>query len=476
MKASTRIPASMAAFALAAACAGPQTAQSKGRAGAPPSSPIAERHRAATDRILALADTSTGAFAKLEALSDGIGARLSGSRALEDAIRWAQAAMTADGLTTVHEEPVMVPHWERGEERGAIVRPIARDLRLLALGGSVGTPKGGITARAIIVRTYEELEKLADRVKGKIVVFDNPMPPYGPEGAHYGETVVFRASGAARAGKLGASAVLVRSVTARSLRSPHTGATRYDPSVPPIPAAAISTEDSAMIARIARSGREVEIHLELGARMLGDVASANVVGEIAGRELPEESVLIGAHLDSWDVGQGAHDDGSGCAAAIEALSILHRLHLVPRRTVRAVLFTNEENGLRGALAYAKAHASDKIRAAIEMDSGGFRPIGFDVETEGAIDRVRDVAALLAPIGAAQVRKGHSGSDVGQLKDTGAALIGLSVEGSRYFDYHHSEADTLDKVDPKDLELDAAALAVMAFVLAEDPSISIIPRR
>jgi hypothetical protein len=461
----------------AAGCAGTKAPMSQGSAipstSAPePTPPPAARNKPIADTIIHAALTSSGAYDKLEHLTDRIGNRLSGSHALEEAIRWAEQTMKAERVENVHAEPVQVPHWVRGEEHGELVRPFSRKLHLLALGGSIGTPAGGITAPIVVVRTYDELEKLGDRVKGKIVVFDNPMPPYGPEGAHYGETVVFRSSGAARAAKLGAIGVLIRSVTARSLRSPHTGATRYDPGVRPIPAAALSTEDAAMLARLWRSSADVAVKIELGAKMLADVESANVVGEVVGTTLPDEAVILGAHLDSWDVGQGAHDDGAGCTTLMEALALLERLHLHPKRTIRAVLFTNEENGLRGAQAYAKAHANDKLVAAIEMDSGGFKPVGFDLEptktttASSVLAVIKPLGALLESIGASRVALGHSGADVGALKDRPVPLLGLVVDGSRYFDYHHSEADTFDKVDAKDLARDVAAMAVMAYALAD----------
>ncbi len=379
--------------------------------------------------------------------------------------------MEDDRLENVRAEKVMVPKWVRGEERAAIVAPIARPVHLLALGGSVATPPGGITAEVIVVSSFAELEAKAANVAGKIVLYDTPLPPYGPKGAGYGETVQFRSNGPARASKLGAAAALVRSVTATSLRSPHTGATRFEEGAKPIPAAALSVEDTALIARLAKTDR-VEVHLELGARMEGEAESANVIGELVGREHPEEIVLIGAHLDSWDVGQGAHDDGAGCATVMEALHVLRALDLVPRRTIRAVLYTNEENGLRGAIAYAKDHAAEaKLHvAAIETDSGGFKPIGFRVEAKGSyFEEAALLAGMLAPIGAGAVIEGHAGADVSTLKDAGVPLLGLEVEGSRYFDYHHSEADTLDKVSPEELRLDVAAMAAMAYAIAEQPA-------
>lgn len=396
--------------------------------------------------------------------------------------------MKADGLENVHTEKVLVPHWVRGKEHGALVAPVSRPLHLLALGGSVGTPPGGITAPVVVVSSYEALERLGPEVKGKIVLFDNPMQAYDPgdpqrgQGPHsgYGEAVVFRSTGAIHAAKLGAVAVLVRSVTARSLRSPHTGATRYDAATPAIPAVAVSTEDAALIARLARGpaaqgasrAQPVKVHLELGARTLPDAESANVIGELRGTTRPEELVVLGAHLDSWDVGQGAHDDGAGCMTMVGAAALLQRLGLRPARTVRVVLFTNEENGLRGAEAYVKAHAAElpSTVAAIEADTGGFRPLGFEVEgPPDAVENVRQLTAALAPIGATMVASGYAGADIEPMKGAGVPLIGLLVEGSKYFDYHHSDADTFDKVDPEDLALDVGAVAALAHAIADLPA-------
>ncbi len=437
-----------------------------------PRTPIADQYREVAGKIIAAAEADQGAWEKLRYLTDRIGNRISGSRSLEQAVEWALAAMKADGHEEVRAEKVMVPHWVRGAESAALVAPVERRLALIGLGGTVATPPGGLVADVVVLRDFAELDALGAQVKGKIVLFDVAMPAYTEEkGSGYGETVEYRTHGPARAAALGASAVLIRSVTARSLRSPHTGTTLYEEGKKRIPAAALSVEDAELIGRLAASGEPVRIKLVLSGRHLPDAASANVLAELRGREKPDEVVVIGAHLDSWDVGAGAHDDGAGVAIVMEALTVLRRLGLTPRRTIRVVLFTNEENGLRGAKQYAADHAAELARhvMGLETDSGGFHPRGFEVQgSEQAVRQVADIASLLEPIGATRTKAGHAGSDVGIMESAGVPLLGLSVEGSRYFDYHHSEADTLDKVDPRDLARDVAAVAVVSYVAADMP--------
>ena len=438
---------------------------------APPAAK-ADPRQPTVDRIIAAALADPGAWQKLEHLTDRIGHRLSGSTGLERAVVWAVDAMKADGHENVRAEPVMVPHWVRGAESAELVAPVRRPLHMLGLGGSIGTPRGGITGEVVAVDSLDELAKLPPAaVAGKIVLFNGAMPPYDPvRGSSYGKLVGMRVSGPSRAGKLGARAVLVRSLTARSLGTPHTGTLWYRPDAPKIPAAAITVEDAELIARLARGG-PVSVKLSMGARILPDAKSANVIGELRGRELPDEIVLIGAHIDSWDVGAGAHDDGAGCVMMMQALTVLRRLGLQPRRTIRVVLFTNEENGGRGADGYRKDHAAeiDRHVLAIESDSGGFAPRGFDVQSnQAALARVRELTGLLAAIGVTEVAPGSGGADIDELGQQGVPALGLRVEESRYFDYHHTHADTLDKVSPEELARCVAAIAAMAWLVAELP--------
>jgi Iap family predicted aminopeptidase len=304
------------------------------------------------------------------------------------------------------------------------------------------------------------------------------MPAWSEDkGSGYGEIAPFRSRGPSRAAKLGAVGVLMRSVTARSLRTPHTGALTYDPAQPKLPAAAVTVEDSLLIARLAAQG-PVTVRMQLESQQLPDAPSANVIGELRGRERPDEIVLIGAHLDSWDVGQGAHDDGAGCVEMMQALTVLRKLGLQPRRTIRVVLFTNEENGLRGGRAYAQEHAAELGRTvlALEADSGGFPPRGFSVEakpevTPRAVARVAQIAALVdgtGELGRLEVRAGHGGADISPLVPAGVPTVGLGTHGRQYFDYHHTEADTLDKVDPAHLADNVAVIAVLAYVVADMP--------
>jgi len=430
-----------------------------------------DAYREPAARIITAARADRGAYQKLAHLTDRIGHRLSGSPELERAIAWAAQAMKDDGHD-VRTEPVMVPHWVRGAEDAAITAPIQRPLHLIGLGGTVATPRGGITAPVIVIRSWEQLEQQADKVKGAIVLYDVAMPAWTEEnGSGYGDVVQFRTRGPSRAAKLGAAAVLMRSVTARSLRTPHTGTLSYDDKLPKIPAAAVTVEDSLLLARLAEQSA-VTVHLHLESQALPDAKSANVIGELRGRELPDEVVVIGGHIDSWDVGQGAHDDGAGIVTMMQALTTLRKLGLTPRRTIRVVLFTNEENGTKGAKAYAEAHASElsKTVLAVESDSGGFSPRGFSVasKSERAQARLAEIAALLAPLGATRVRTGHGGADIEPMEPGGVPTVGLEVDNRTYFDYHHSEADTLDKVDPQQLADDVAAVAVVAYIVADLP--------
>ncbi|MGE0397579.1 MAG: M20/M25/M40 family metallo-hydrolase [Kofleriaceae bacterium] len=440
-------------------------------------SPIAVAYADIATKIITTARADRGAYAKLAQLTDTIGARLSGSPALTKAIAWAVATMKADGHD-VRTEKVMVPHWVRGTEEGALVAPVARSLHLIGLGGTVPTPKGGVTGEVVVVTSWDELEAKKDTLKGKIVLYNVALPPYSEKGPGYGEVAPYRGIGPSRAAKYGAIAVLVRSITAHSLRTPHTGALHYLPDMPKIPAAAVTVEDALLLSRLAATG-PVTVKLRLDNKTLPDAESANVIGELRGREKPDEIVVISGHLDSWDVGQGAHDDGAGCVMMMQAITILKQLGLQPRRTIRVVLWTNEENGVRGGKTYAKEHAAElpKHVFAFEADSGGFPPIAFSLEmkkdakpehVEKVKARLTEVARLAAPIGVREVKVGHSGADVSQMVDGGVVAGGLYTDWRTYFDYHHTEADTLDKVDPQILADGVAASALLAYVIADMP--------
>jgi len=469
-------PVLSAAVAFAATLLAPTYPESE-TAGVRGEGTLADRYRPAAERIIRETLAGNDAWDKLETLCLTVGHRLSGSEGLARAVEWAISTMTRDGQENVRGEKVMVPHWVRGEESLTMLSPLRESLPMLGLGGSVGTPPDGITAAVVVVEDEEGLDRVGDAVRGKIVLFNKIMPPYdAARGAGYGETVHYRSHGARLAARYGAVAALVRSVTARSLHTPHTGAMRYGDAETRIPAAAITVEDAERFARLQRRGTEVVINLKMGAQTLPDVESANVIGELRGRERPDEMVVIGGHLDSWDVGQGAHDDGGGCVIAMEAIRVLRKLDLIPRRTIRVVLFTNEENGLRGGKAYAADHAAELERhvAAIESDGGVFAPRGYSLEcADGerealAARQLEDIVRLLASLGANKVTVGGSGADIGPMKEAGVVLLGHQVEGSTYFDVHHTPADTIDKVDPTELSQNVAALATMAYVLADMP--------
>jgi len=440
---------------------------------APPTPPAPPTLDQAATRIRDAAIASDGAWNRLAWLTDRIGPRLSGSPAAAAAVAWGLQELRRDGLTNVHAETVMVPHWVRGEETVAIVAPVARPVVAVALGMSVPTPPEGITAEVIETDSFEALAALGDRVKGTIVLF-NKITPAQIDGGGYGANNALRTRGPSEAARLGAVAVLVRSLGTLRARLPHTGSLRYLDGVPQIPAAAIAEEDAERIHRFLAAGETVRVRIVLGCRTLPDVESANVVADLPGRERPGEFVLIGGHLDSWDLGDGAIDDGAGVVMAMETLRLLRQLGLTPRRTIRVVLFMNEENGVRGGHAYAGTHKDelDRHMAAIESDSGAGRPLGFRVLAgAGADDAVRALAAHLAAAGssAGSVDAAeHTGVDIDPLRAGGVPLLGLRQDATRYFDWHHTMADTIDKIEPGELAENTAAMAFMAYALADSP--------
>lgn len=421
------------------------------------------------ERLRAEAFRTHGAYEDLAWLCDRIGARLSGSPQLDQAITWAQTRLQAAGLSNVHAEPVMVPHWVRGHESAELLLPTPHRLHILGLGGSVGTPEGGLRADVVVVGSFDELDRLGEAVKGKIVLFDVPFKGYG-------HTVVYRHDGAARAAKYGAVAALVRSVGPVSLDTPHTGAMDYDPAFPKIPTACVTLEASTQMRRMQDRGERIRMRLEMGGKTLPDAPSANVVAEIPGTEKPGEVVILSGHLDSWDVGQGAQDDGAGTVIAMEAARLIQALGLKPRRTIRVVLWTNEENGLRGGKAYRDAHRAEfkDIVAAFETDSGSERIKAFSLDLRKATPEAKAVALAtlktfqesLAPFGPVELRLGGSGADVNPMVAEGVPGIGVSHAATHYFDVHHTHADTFDKVEKADLAHNAAALAAFAYALAQ----------
>jgi carboxypeptidase Q len=356
----------------------------------------------------------------------------------------------------------MVPVWVRGAESAQLVSPRAQNLPMLGLGGSIATPPGGITADVMVVGSFSDLTAKAAQAAGKIVLFDVPF-------TNYGETVQYRARGAVAAAKVGAVAALVRSVTPYSQRTPHTGGMSYDSTVRRIPAAAISVEDAEMIHRMLDRGERVRVKLTMSAKTMADAPSRNVMGEIVGSEKPDEVVVFGGHIDSWDVGRGAMDDGGGVIVAWEAVKLLKRLGLKPKRTIRVVGWTNEENGGRGGQGYRDAHKAEveKHVLAIESDGGVFKPQGFSFGgSDAALETLKQIGSLLDRIEAGSIVKGGGGADIGPIMALGVPGLGLNVDGTRYFWYHHTEADTIDKLDANDMARCVAAMAVMAYVVAD----------
>ena len=453
------------AFAVAAlSAAAPLRAQGGGPT-------IASRYHGVADSLIDAAMRDSAAYQRLGILVDRFGNRLSGSANLERAIDWILAEMTRDGLEHVHGERAMVPHWVRGAESATLIEPRRTALHMLGLGGSVGTPVAGITAPVLVVRSLDELTKRAAEARGKLVLFDVPWDTAVPPFQEYGTVVPYRYVSTAAAARVGAVGVLLRSVASFSIQSPHTGGTGYDSTLKRLPIAALSVEDAAMLHRMSDRGDRVVVHLAMEARTLPDAPSRNVVAEITGREHPDEVVVLGGHIDSWDVGQGAMDDGGGAVAAWEAVRLMQRLGLHPRRTVRVVLWTNEENGGRGGLAYRDAHRDALAHhvLAMESDNGVFAPRGFHFTgSDSALRTLTDVGHLLDRIGAGAVDRGDPEADVTPLSELGVPAVGLDVDASRYFWFHHTQADMLTVLDPRDVARCVATMAVMAYVVADLP--------
>ena len=422
---------------------------------------IPAKYRDVANRIIAAAEAdSTGAWDRIAELSDRFGHRLSGSRALEQAIEWTAATMTADGLENVRRERVMVPHWVRGAESLELVAPRRQLLPMLGLGGSIATPQEGITAEVMVVASFEELAQRATEAKGRIVLYDAEWRDYGYNGA-------FRRQGAIAAAKAGAVASLARSAGPYGMRTPHTGNMSYDSTVKKIPHASVTAEDAMMIRRMIGRGEKVRVTLKMSARTLPDAESHNVMGELRGREKSAEIVVMGGHIDSWDVGTGAMDDAGGVVVAWEAVRLLKRLGLTPRRTIRVVGWTNEENGGRGGAAYRDMHRQETHQLAIESDGGVFSPKGFGFTGSPAARAIIEaIGGLLAPIGAGRIEASGGGADIGPIMATGVPGMGLNVDDTRYFWYHHTEADTPDKLDRAEVRRVVAAMAVMAYVAAD----------
>lgn len=411
----------------------------------------------------------TRAYELVRSLTVEVGPRPAGSKAHEAAVAWGLRTMKELGFQNVRAEKATLPHWVRGAESGEIVAPYPQPVHLAALGGSVGTPEGGIEAQVIQVPSLEAAAKLDPaQVKGKIVFYDVPMKRT-KDASGYGEAVPVRGGGASAAAKLGAVAVLIRSIGTDNNRTPHTGAMRYQDGVEKIPAAALSIPDADLLAAQVATGKPVTFRLKLGAHLEPDVEGASVVGEIPGREKPEEIVLLGAHLDSWDLGTGAIDDGAGCAIMMETARRIAQLPKKPRRTIRVVLYANEEFGLSGGRAYAEAHKDELARHVMsgESDLGSGRVWRISSRVDPA--RLPVVASLAKLLGVEQGNnEAGGGADISTLAPARVPVIALAQDASAYFDYHHTANDTLDKIDPKDLDQNVAAWAAVAYAIADMP--------
>ena len=429
-------------------------------------------------RLQQAALNSDYAYRQVAHLANNIGPRLSGSAQAAKAVEYVASELKAIGCEAQLEK-VMVPHWVRGEETAALVQfpgqaeNTTQKIVLCALGGSVATPPDGITAEVVTVRNLDELKTLPrEKVAGKIVLFNYPFDKQraaeGRGGAAYEQAVFYRGGGPSAAARLGASACLIRSVGGADYRIPHTGQTTYADDAPKVPGGAVTAEDADLIADLVRQG-PVKMKLVLTPQTLPDVESANVIGDIKGSAHPEQVVIVSGHLDSWDLGTGAIDDGAGVAVSMEAANLIQKLHLKPKRTIRVIAWMNEENGLRGSKQYAKDHEKEWSNhfAAMETDGGAGHPLGLNIRGK------REVKTLLAPVAAILQGSGagmltmveHCGADIEPMEEAGIPAFSPIQDSRFYFNYHHTSADTLDKIVPKELAENSAVVAVAAYALA-----------
>ncbi|RAR70131.1 M28 family peptidase [Flavobacterium aciduliphilum] len=422
-------------------------------------------------KIYTSALTQSQCYTWLDSLSNKIGARLSGSKGAALAVAYTQKEMKALGLDRVYLQEVMVPKWVRGpkETAYALVGQQKIEFPICALGLSVGTSKNGLTAPIIEVKSIEEMIALGDRIKGKIVFYNRPMNPEFIETFQaYGSCVDQRSSGAREAGILGALGVIVRSMNLRLDDLPHTGMTNYKdiPAAQRIPAAAISTRGAEQLSALIKAHQNLSFYFNQQCVYEGDVLSYNVIGEIKGSEHPENIMVVGGHLDSWDLGDGAQDDGAGCVQSIAVLELLKKLHYTPKNTLRVVLFMNEENGIKGALKYGEEAQLKKENhiLAMESDSGGFSPRGFSIDaSEAQYAKIVGWKSLFEPYLIHVFQKGHSGTDVEPIASENIVKVGLYPDSQRYFDYHHAGNDRFDAVNKRELELGAATMTALVYL-------------
>jgi len=418
------------------------------------------------------------AYRQVAHLANNIGPRLSGSTQAAKAVEYVAAELKAIGCE-IHLEKVMVPHWVRGEETAALVQfpeqapNTTQKIVLCALGDSVATPKNGIEAEVLVVKNFDELKSMPrEKVAGKIVLFnysfDKQMAAEGRSFQAYGEAVAYRSHGPSAAARQGAVACLIRSVGGADYRLPHTGMTDYAKDAPKIPAGAVTTEDADLIANLILQG-PVKMKLVLTPQILPDAESANVIADIKGSEYPEQVVIVSGHLDSWDLGTGAIDDGAGVAVSMETANLIQKLHLKPKRTIRVIAWMNEENGEAGSKQYAKDYEKEVSNhfAAIETDGGAGHPIGVNIKANPEVEKIlAPVANILQESGAGILDLvEHCGADIEPLEKAGVPAFSPIQDSRFYFNYHHTAADTLDKIVPKELAENSAVVAVVAYALA-----------
>lgn len=422
-----------------------------------------DKYGSISDKIIEEAMNDSLAWQRLAYMCDMFGPRLSGSDNLENALNWIESEFNKDNFANVKRETVLVPNWRRNFEKCELIYPRIADIPILGLGGTIATPKEGITAKVIVVKSFEELEEKKDFVKGKIVVFNQPF-------LNYGQSVQYRSQGAIRAGKLGAVASLIRSVSPNTSRNLHTGMMVYNDTVPKIPHAAISPEDAMLLDRLQSYGVTPEIKLVMNAETLPDRESCNIMAELLGSEFPEEIIAIGGHIDSWDAGTGAHDDASGCIAPWMAVKLLKDLGIQPKRTIRVVFWANEENGVRGGNAYRDVHKNEPHALMFEMDGGAFIPLAMRYTGPDSIyDELKKAEVLLKKIAPMTFEKRGGGVDIGPMMREGIPGMSLQTDDKgKYFYYHHSHSDTADKVDPKDLNQCVASIALSILMYADLP--------
>jgi hypothetical protein len=414
-----------------------------------------------------------GAFRTLARLLSA-GPRLTGSPQAEAAVDLMAQHMKALGFENVRTEPTTVSHWVRGEREDG--RIVSREfgttaVPVRAVGGSIATPAGGLSAGVIEVRSIAELKQVGQKAAGKIVFFNGALDPaFMDTFQSYGGAASQRSVGAVEAARVGAVGVVVRSLTLETNDDPHTGTMTYDASVPKVPAVSISTRGADRLSGILKKDPAATFHFRTSCRLLPPVVSHNVMGELRGTERPDEIIVVGGHLDSWDLSPGAHDDGSGCAQSIEAVRLIKEMGLKPKRTIRVVLFMDEENGGTGGRDYARSETrkGERHLAALESDRGGFLPLGIGVGAQGAsLEKIRSWEPLLRAVGLQWIRPGGGGVDIAPLAESGTILMSLVPDSQRYFEVHHSGLDTLDRVNPRELELGASAIALMAYLLAQE---------